>query len=176
MLREGQFEYYRYQPVTLRKAQSRNLRVCACVNDTFCEHHRLNISSVSRLVKAQGWKVVKPETEPNPFKACVRYGNMKFSETHPCYICGFPIPVTITYCRCGIIKCPECGACACPSSMGEETFKALIKLRNKYCCNPINFAKGIDLRADDYLLKLVPNYKTAFNYCRNLEIEGVAGS
>ena len=108
------------------------------------------------------------------FGPCCRYGNMKWDEKHPCYICGYPIPVTIEYCKCGIIKCPKCGACACPSSMRKEVFEALIKLRNKYCCNPINFAKGIPeftSLEEKKLLDLVPHYETAFNYCRNLEIE-----
>lgn len=111
--------------------------------------------------------------EKNEFGPCVRYGNMKWDEKHPCYICGYPIPVTIEYCKCGIIKCPRCGACACPSSMSNRVFEALVTLRNRYCCNPINFARGIDLRFRDnqILLKLVPHYKTALDYCRNLEIE-----
>lgn len=110
------------------------------------------------------------------FGPCVRYGNMKNSETHPCYICGHPIPVTIAYCRCGIIKCPECGSCACPSSMSKEVFDALIKLRSKYCCNPINFSNGLDFAGDRTLLDLVPHYIDAFNYCRNLEIENARRS
>ena len=176
LLREGQFEYYKYEPITLVDAGFRALRVCACVNDTLCDHHRLTISSVKRIVRKARWKVKIPITEkrPNPFKACVRYGNMTMDEEHPCYICGFPIPVTLEYCKCGIIRCPRCGACACPSSMTPEVFEALVKLRNKYCCNPINFAKGIDHHKDGYLLKLVPNYETAFNYCRNLEILSAA--
>ena len=105
------------------------------------------------------------------FGPCCRYGNMDWDEKHPCYICGYPIPVTIKYCKCGIIKCPKCGTCACPSSMSQEVFDALIKLRSKYCCNPINFAKGVDYEEDKELLRLVPNYHTAFNYCRNLEIK-----
>jgi len=108
------------------------------------------------------------------FGPCVRYSNMEWDEKHPCYICGYPIPVTIPYCKCGIIKCPKCGACACPSSMSEEVFEALITLRNKYCCNPINFAQGINLGLEPKkitkLLELVPHYKTALDYCRNLEI------
>ena len=108
------------------------------------------------------------------FGPCVRYGNMKWGEKHPCYICGYPIPVALEYCECGIIKCPKCGACACPSSMSKEVFEALITLRNKYCCNPINFAKGVPKfipLEEKKLLELVPNYETALNYCRNLEIE-----
>ena len=108
------------------------------------------------------------------FGPCVRYGNMTSDEEHPCYICGYPIPVTIEYCKCGIIKCPKCGACACSSSMSEDTFNALITLRSKYCCNPFNFAEGLDLaqyrKVERKLLELVPHYKTALDYCRNLEM------
>ena len=103
------------------------------------------------------------------FGPCVRYGSMTMDETHPCYFCGFPIPVTLEYCKCGIVPCPECHNCYC--TITKEVQDALVKLRNKYCCNPINFARGIGYETDSDLQKLVPHYKTAFNYCRNLELE-----
>ena len=58
MLNDGQFEHYRYHPISFGEAKRRGLQICACVNDTLCSHHRLIISSVEILVKKCGWKVL----------------------------------------------------------------------------------------------------------------------
>lgn len=103
------------------------------------------------------------------FGPCVRYGSMTMDETHPCYFCGFPIPVTLEYCKCGIVKCPQCHNCYC--TITKEVQDALITLRNRFCCNPFNFVNGLDTRDYRELLRLVPHYPDALNYCRNLELE-----
>ena len=168
-----------WEGVSLRDARDRGLRVCSCVNEALGVNrlHRYTLSHIAKLVISQELELLEPEESLEPeekthsFGPCVRFENMTWDESHPCYLCGFPIPVMIEYCECGIIKCPECGSCACPSSMDRNVFDALIKLRNRYCCNPINFAGGIDFSKDADLLLLVPNYPKALAYCRNLEIE-----
>lgn len=100
---------------------------------------------------------------------CVRYKEAFDGENHPCYWCGKPpkdmLGPEITWCdTCGGFFCPSCGKCWC--NVGEKEFEALKILRNKYCCNWLNFKSGLQ-DPDRELLQLVPGFEAALNFCRH---------
>jgi hypothetical protein len=100
---------------------------------------------------------------------CVRYGEDFTGENHPCYWCGKPpqdmLGPSSQWCKaCGGFACPDCHRCWCTGP--EEEVQALRTLRNKYCCNWLNFKVGVNCEEDLPLLRLVPGFKAALDYCR----------
>lgn len=100
---------------------------------------------------------------------CVRVNRSLVEEAHPCYYCGVPIRIkTAVICTdCGFAKCPKCGLGFCNAP--ENVQLALQILRNKYCCNPEGFNRGVDVKGDKNLLDLVLHFKDAVDYCRMAE-------
>jgi hypothetical protein len=103
--------------------------------------------------------------------ACVRFKRMRNfeGELHPCFWCGFAIPINkdLKYCpTCHGIFCPGCGKCMC--NVTDEQYEALRLLRRKYCCNSHCFRKGM-VESDRKYLALVPSFEVALNYCRRQE-------
>ena len=100
---------------------------------------------------------------------CVRYGEDFTGESHPCYWCGVsPREMTATgvsWCqKCHGFVCPECGKCWC--NVSDEEKRALQTIRNKYCCNWLNFKRGVDAKDLDFIRTSVPGFKKALDYCR----------
>ena len=101
---------------------------------------------------------------------CVRYGEGFEGENHPCYWCGVPpedmFSPYMEWCdKCNGYECPHCGKCWC--NVPEDEYMALKYLRNKYCCNWINFKKGMEPKDELYVASvLVPGFREALNYCR----------
>lgn len=58
MLNGGQYEHYKYKPITLDEVEKKWLETCACINDTLCSHFRLTVVSVRSLLRRCGWREV----------------------------------------------------------------------------------------------------------------------
>ena len=91
-------------------------------------------------------------------------------EEHPCYWCGYAMPIgesTLDCDKCDGVFCPKCGKCLC--NVTDEEFEALRVLRHKYCCNSFHFKKGLE-ESDRKLLVIVPFFEISLNYCRRQEV------
>ena len=101
---------------------------------------------------------------------CVRNGKpmIQSGEAHCCYFCGEVIDfITLLPCpNCHAVKCQVCGKCFC--NIKEEELVALRVLRQKYCCTTVYFKEGMESK-DLWLLKYVPSFKKALDYCREQE-------
>jgi hypothetical protein len=100
---------------------------------------------------------------------CVRYGEDFSEESHPCYWCGVPQKIVwegVKWCeKCGGFECSSCGKCWC--NVEGDKLGVLQKLRDKYCCNWLNFKKGVLLGVDLAMVRIyVPGFKAALDYCR----------
>lgn len=66
---------------------------------------------------------------------CVRLqlNDVELNEEHPCFYCGFPIPVAeLPDCTtCGLKRCPQCNKCFCDGSIRENEY--LIWVHRTYC-------------------------------------------
>lgn len=99
-----------------------------------------------------------------------RRGRSFVGEDHPCYWCGKPLTdmLNLDPCNdCGGIFCPSCDNCWC--NVSDEEFEALRQLRRKYCCNLFHFRTGVRVADSIDLLRLVPHFVTALDYCREKE-------
>lgn len=105
-------------------------------------------------------------------KPCVRVGEYMDEEAHPCYYCGSPILTKeAKVCsKCHFEFCPNCGICFCNGT--KEKQAGLRTLRNLYCCNRVEFEKGISSEDREYLkesLRVVPHFKKALDNCRRIK-------
>ena len=108
----------------------------------------------------------------NFHRSCWRYkhGNIKESENHPCYFCGYDLPMKIVdkiECKvCGIMVCPSCHNCLC--TISDLQYKTLCRLHKKYCCNLSNYKGKVTLRKP-YDLTIAKGFFKAVEVCYNAE-------
>lgn len=96
---------------------------------------------------------------------CVRLSSIQKDEKHPCFFCGYPIPVFVTEsCPvCSLMICPKCKRCMC--SLSKEDQDALKRIHLKYCCDYEqlkNFKEITGIEASDFLIKYC---SVAIKYC-----------
>jgi hypothetical protein len=105
-------------------------------------------------------------------RTCWRYtyGYVDASEKHPCYFCGYDLPMKIVdkiECKvCGTMVCPSCHGCLC--TISDLQYNTLIRLHKKYCCNLPKY-KGVVELAEPYDSNLTNGFVKAINVCFEAE-------
>lgn len=107
-------------------------------------------------------------------RTCWRYtyGNVDEGENHPCYFCGYDLPMKFVDKRecvvCGIMVCPSCKNCLC--TITDEQYSTLIRIHEKYCCNLPEYSNEIELEKP-YDQAIVDQFVKVLNTCWGYEYE-----
>jgi hypothetical protein len=104
---------------------------------------------------------------------CWRYkhGCVRPSEEHPCYYCGFDIPLSTKECpECGVMICPSCGKCNCNVPLISRL--TVHQIHSKYCMHLDKWKPGFRITLDGIIDNdVVKNFHKILNRCYIYERE-----